>query len=139
MRYGYRCIQVLLRYEGIRVNKKRVYRLNCEEGLQLRAKRPRRHVTAATRRSPAVRPLTPNVACSKDFVSDQTAAGQRFRALTVVDVFSRECLAIEPGQKLGSVSTTRVGLTGLSTTKPPLNMLLSGLEKAGNSQAAWLE
>ena len=94
MRYGYLRIQVSLRREGIRVNKKRVYGLYCEEGLQLRAKRPRRHVMAATRRSPVVRPLAPNVAWCMNFVSDQTAAGQRFRALTVVDVFSRECLAI---------------------------------------------
>jgi putative transposase len=36
-----------------------------------------------------------------DFVSDQTATGERFRALTIVDVFTRECLAIEPGRKLG--------------------------------------
>jgi putative transposase len=39
--------------------------------------------------------VAPNVAWSMDFVSDQTASGQRFRALTVVDVFSRECLAID--------------------------------------------
>ena len=108
VRYGYRRIQVLLKREGIRVNKKRVYRLYCEEGLQLRARRPRRHVTAATRRLSAVRPLAPNVAWSMDFVSDQTAAGARFRALTVVDVFTRECLAIEPGQKLGGADVVNV-------------------------------
>ena len=108
VRYGYRRIQVLLKREGIRVNKKRVYRLYCEEGLQLRARRPRRHVTAATRRSSTVRPLAPNVAWSMDFVSDQTAAGARFRALTVVDVFTRECLAIEPGQKLGGADVVNV-------------------------------
>jgi transposase InsO family protein len=44
--------------------------------------------------------VAPNVALSMDLVSDQTASGQRFRALTVVDVFSRECLAIEPGRSL---------------------------------------
>jgi putative transposase len=36
------------------------------------------------------------------FVSDQTASGERFRAPTVVDVCTRECLAIEPGQNLGA-------------------------------------
>ena len=108
VRYGYRRIQVLLKREGIQVNKKRVYRLYCEEGLQLRARRPRRHVTAATRRSAAAMPLAPNVAWSMDFVSDQTAAGARFRALTVVDVFTRECLAIEPGQALGGAEVVNV-------------------------------
>ena len=43
-----------------------------------------------------------------DFVSDQAANGQRFRALTVVDVFTRECLAIEPGQSLGGAEVVNV-------------------------------
>ena len=107
VRYGYRRIQVLLKRERIQVIKKRVYRLYCEEGLQLCARRPRRHVTADTRRSPAARPLVPNVAWSMDLVSDQTAAGARFRALTVVDSFIRDCLAIEPGQKLGGADRSR--------------------------------
>jgi putative transposase len=108
VRYGYRRIHILLKREGIHINKKRVYRLYSEDGLQLRSKRPRRHVTAATRRPPRAKPQAPNVAWSMDFVSDQTASGQRFRALTVVDVFSRECLAIEPGQKLGGADVVNV-------------------------------
>jgi putative transposase len=98
----------LLKREGIHVNKKRVYRLYSEDGLQLRSKRPRRHVTAATRQPPRAKPQAPNVAWSMDFVSDQTVSGQRFRALTVVDVFSRECLAIEPGQKPGGADVVNV-------------------------------
>ena len=43
-----------------------------------------------------------------DFVSDQTSDGQRFRALTVVDVFTRECLAIEPGKSLRSADVVNV-------------------------------
>jgi len=101
VRYGYRRSHILLKREGIHVNKKCVYRPYSEDGLQLRSKRPRRHVSAATRRPPRAKPQAPNVAWSMDFVSDQTASGRRFRALTIVDVFSRECLAIEPGQSLG--------------------------------------
>jgi len=107
-RYGYRRIHILLKREGIHVNRKRVYRLYCVEGLQLRAKRPKRHVTAANRQPPQVKPQAPNVAWSMDFVSDQTATGQRFRALTILDVFTRECLAIEPGQSLGGVDVVAV-------------------------------
>ena len=99
IRYGYRRIHVLLKREGFHINKKRVYRLYREEGLQIRVRRPRRHVTAANRQPPRARPQGPNVAWSMDFV--QAANGQRFRALTVVDVFTRECLAIEPGQQPG--------------------------------------
>jgi putative transposase len=133
VRYGYRRIQVLLKREGIRVNKKRVYRLYCEEGLQLRARRRRRHVTAATRRSPATRPLAPNVAWSMDFVSDQTAAGARFRALSVVDVFTRECLAIEPGQKLGAADVVNV-LSRNATERGVPKRIHCGSEFAGSSR-----
>jgi len=51
-----------------------------------------------------------------DFVSDQTAAGARFRALTVVDVFTRAYLAIEPGQKIGGADVVNV----LSEVQNPL-------------------
>ena len=88
IRYGYKRIHVLLKRQGIHVNKKRVYRLYCQEGLQLRPRRPRRHVSAASRQPPRAKPRAPNVAWSMDFVSDQTSDGQRFRALTVVDVFT---------------------------------------------------
>ena len=108
IRYGYKRVHILLRREGIHVNKKRVYRLYCEEGLQIRARRRRRPVTAASRRPPRIRPRAPDVAWSMDFVSDQTVSGKRFRALTVVDLFTRECLAIEPGQSLGGVDVVNV-------------------------------
>ena len=79
------------------VNHKRVYRLYREEGLSLRLKRPRRHVSAANReRQPAA--TAPNELWSMDFVSDALFDGRRLRALTVVDAFTREALAIEVDQ-----------------------------------------
>ena len=79
------------------VNHKRVYRLYREEGLSLRLKRPRRHVSAADReRQPAA--TAPNALWSMDFVSDALFDGRRLRALTVVDAFTREALAIEVDQ-----------------------------------------
>ena len=101
VRYGYKRIHILLRREGVHVNHKRVQRLYCLEGLQLRPKRPRRHVSAARRQPPRVRARSPNAAWSMDFVSDQLQNGLRFRALTIVDVFTRENLAIHVGRKLG--------------------------------------
>lgn len=93
VRYGYRRVHVLLRREGWRVNHKRVFRLYQEEGLSLRLKRPKRRVSSAHRRT---RPILqgPNECWSMDFVCDQLFNGQRFRALTIVDNYSRECLAI---------------------------------------------
>ncbi len=99
IRYGYRKIRVLLNREGWKVGKKRVYRLYREEGLTLR-RRPRRRRQVAVHRRERTKPRAPNEVWSLDFVADQLADGRRFRALTVVDVFTRECLAIEVGQSL---------------------------------------
>jgi putative transposase len=99
VRYGYRRIHVLLRRDGWKVGKDQMYRLYREEQLQLRSKLPRRRKMVVTRLE-RVRPRAANEVWSLDFVSDQLADGTRFRALTVVDVFSREALAIEVGQKL---------------------------------------
>lgn len=99
VRYGYRRIHVLLLREGFHVNRKRVYRIYREEGLNLRRKRPRRHVTAARR---IERPMAEklNESWSMDFVSDALFDGRRFRALTLVDNFSRECLSIRADQRI---------------------------------------
>ena len=97
MRYGYRRIYVLLRREGMAVNHKRIYRLYRQEGLNLRVKRPKRHVSAAHRlERPAV--AAPGQVWSMDFVSDALFDGRRLRALTLLDVYTRECLAISVDQ-----------------------------------------
>jgi len=96
-RYGYYRIYILLRREGWLVNHKRVYRLYREDGLSLRLKRPRRNVSAANReRQPEA--MAANELWSMDFVSDALFDGRRLRALTVVDAFTREALAIDVDQ-----------------------------------------
>lgn len=107
-RYGYRRLHVLLRREGYQVGKHLVYRLYCEEGLVLRPRRPRRHVSAARRQRPVRGASHVNEAWSMDFVSDQLQNGNRFRALTVVDVYTRECLAIEAGRRLTGDDVVRI-------------------------------
>ena len=93
VRYGMPRIHTLLRREGWLINHKKTHRIYCEEGLNLRRKRPRRRVAAAHRVEQPVL-TTINECISMDFVADQLFSGQRIRALTVVDNFSRECLAI---------------------------------------------
>ncbi len=94
VRYGYRRISVLLRREGLRVNDKRVYRLYRLEGLSLRAKLPRRRRAAAPR-SQRVVPDGVNQVWSMDFMHDRLADNRAYRLLTIVDIFSRECVALE--------------------------------------------
>jgi putative transposase len=93
VRYGYWRIYTLLRREGWRVNHKRVYRLYKLEGLNLRSKRPRRN-RAAAHRLERIEETRPHQTWSMDFVADALFDGRRFRALTVVDNYSRQCLAI---------------------------------------------
>ncbi|SVU79452.1 IS3 family element, transposase orfB [Klebsiella pneumoniae] len=99
IRYGCPRIHIQLRREGWPVNHKKTHRIYCLEGLNLRKKRPRRHVSAAHRQQ---RPVLSGVdqCWSMDFVSDNLFNGRRFRALTVVDNFSRECVAIHAGKSL---------------------------------------
>jgi putative transposase len=94
--YGYRRVHVLLRREGWRVNAKRIYRLYREEGLCLRSKRPRRRRSAVRREAP-VAARRPNERWAMDFMHDTLADGRKLRVLTVLDTFTRECVALEVG------------------------------------------
>jgi putative transposase len=99
VRYGYRKIRVLLNREGRDVGKRLVYRLYKEEGVALK-KRPQCKRKALRHREERFTAIAPNRAWSIDFVADQLHDGTRFRALTVVDVYTREGIAIEAGQRL---------------------------------------
>lgn len=107
IRYGYRRVHIMLKREGWEVGKHVVYRLYREEGLVLRRRRPRRRKMAAHReaRRQASRP---NEAWSLDFVHDQLSSGAKIRLLTVIDVFTREALAIEVGARLRGGDVARV-------------------------------
>lgn len=107
VRYGYKRIHVLLRREGWQVNHKRVHRLYCEEGLNLRVRNKRKRPGAALR-FPRQQAQGMNDTWSMDFVSDSLFNGSRFRVLTVVDNYSRECLALEVGQSIRGEHVTAV-------------------------------
>jgi putative transposase len=136
-RYGYRKILVLLKREGWKVGKKLVYRLYCEEGLTLRWK-PRRRRCAATNRRERVKPKAPNEVWGLDFVADQLTDGRRFRALTVVDVFTRESLAIEVGQSLKGEDVVRVlSRIGLERAVPKTLFCDNGTEFTSQAMDLW--
>jgi putative transposase len=99
VRYGYKRIYVLLRREGWQINHKRVYRIYCEEGLNRRAKKKRKRPGAALR-IPRQQACCLNDTWSMDFAADSLFNGKRFRVLTIVDNFSRECLGVKVGQSL---------------------------------------
>jgi putative transposase len=102
-RYGYRRIQVFLGRRGHVMSADRTHRLWRLHGLQVPRKRPRRRI--ATSRP---RPLAPNGAnqvWAYDFVFDACANGQQLKCLTVIDEYTRECLAIDVA---GSIRSARV-------------------------------
>lgn len=107
IRYGVNRIHILLRREGWKDNKKRVHRIYKEEGLNLRSKRPRRSKVAAHRME---RPDLNNLhqCWSMDFVADQLFDGRKFRVLTLVDNFSRQCLATRVGQSIKGIDVVRL-------------------------------
>lgn len=98
-RYGYRRAWAVLRREMV-INLKRVRRLWNQMGLSLPKRRPRRRVRAT-----GVRELLSTHATqvwAYDFVHDGCANGQKLKMLTVIDEWTRECLAIEVGGRINS-------------------------------------
>lgn len=92
-RYGYRRIQVFLAREGHEMSAERAYRLWRQAGLQVPRRRPRRRIASGR---PRPLPATgANQVWAYDFVFDRCANGQQLKCLTVVDEWTRECLAIE--------------------------------------------
>lgn len=106
-RFGYRRLHILLRREGWVVNHKRVLRLYRHEGLSLRIPRKKRKF-AATIRVPLEPPSAPDERWTLDFVADARSDGRRFRVLTVLDIFTRECLALEAATTFPSSLVTLI-------------------------------
>ena len=101
-RYGYRRVRIFLRREGHAMSPERAYRLWRAAGLQLPRRRPRRRI--ATSRPRPLPAIIANQVWAYDFVYDACANGQTLKCLTVIDEFTRECLAIDvAGSRSGRV------------------------------------
>jgi putative transposase len=99
-RYGYRKITDLLHMAGWKVNAKRVQRIWRSEGLKVPAKQPKRgRLWLADGSCIRLRPLRRNHVWAYDFVSEQTSDGRKLRILTVIDEYTRECLALRVSRR----------------------------------------
>jgi len=105
-RWGSPILHDVLRAEGLVRNHKRTERIYREEGLSLRRKR--RKKLPAVARVPLPQAAGPNDRWSMDFIHDQLADGRRFRCLTIVDDFTRQCLAIVVDSSIGGAGVVRV-------------------------------
>jgi transposase InsO family protein len=139
-RYGYRRITALLRREGWRVNAKRVQRIWRQEGLKVPSKQPKRGRLwlgdgSCVRRRAEHR----NHVWSYDFVFERTHEGRPMRLLTIVDEFTRECLAIDVERRLTSEDVLE-RLTELFVRRGPPAYIRSdnGAEFTANAVREWL-
>ena len=124
-RYGYRMVTGLLRTEGWVVNHKRVERIWREEGLKVPKKQPKRgRLWLADGSCIRLRPLYRHHVWAYDFVADRTDDGRPLKMLTVLDEYSRECLAILVARRLQAddvlEALTRALCPARSTGEHPL-------------------
>ena len=95
-RYGYRRVTAILHGEGWKVNPKRVERLWRQEGLKVPSRQPkRRRLWLNDGSCVRLRAARKNHVWSYDFVHERTHNGRAFRLLTILDEYTRECLAID--------------------------------------------
>ena len=135
-RFGYRRLHILLRREGVMINRKKTQRLYREEGLMVRRRRNRRRAIGA--RAPAPVLALPNQRWSLDFVHDQMASGRRFRVLNIVDDVTRECLRAVPDTSISGRRVVRE-LSDLIEERGRPGMIVSdnGTELTSNAVLAW--
>jgi len=140
-RYGYRQIAALLRNEGWVVNHKRIERLWRREGLKVPAKQPkRRRLWLNDGSCVRLRPAHKDHVWTYDFVMTRTADGRPVRMLTLLDEFTRECLAIDVARKLNSEDVLE-RLTDLFVSRGVPDYIRSdnGSEFTATAVREWLE
>lgn len=102
-RWGYRRVRAVLAKKGVFLNAKKAHRLWKKGNLQVPVRRRRRR---GGKRDPMTMKVTgPNQVWAYDFVFDRCQNGQSLKCLTVIDEWSRECLAIDVA---GSLRAERV-------------------------------
>ncbi|WP_405241563.1 IS3 family transposase [Lentisalinibacter salinarum] len=136
-RYGYRRIQVFLARRGFEMSSDRAYRLWRQAGLQVPRRRPRRRI--ASGRPRPLPPAAANHVWAYDFVFDRCANGQQLKCLTVVDEWTRECLAIEVSGSIRSRHVIEVLTRLVSTHGAPRHLRSdNGPEFVSRAILQWL-
>ena len=135
-RFGYRRLHALLRREGIAVNHKRVARLYRAEGLAVRGRKRKARSRMRRGRPPA--PERANAQWALDFIEDALASGRKLRLLSVLDVFTREALALEVDTSLPGRAVVRVlDHLGQERPLPDLVVLDNGPELISRVLEEW--
>jgi transposase InsO family protein len=140
-RYGYRRITALLQTEGFRVNHKRVERIWRREGLKVPKKMPkRRRLWLNDGSCLRLRPAYRDHVWSYDFMMDRTRDGRALKLLTVIDEYSRECLAIDVSRRITSEEVLeRLAQLFLERGLPAYIRSDNGPEFVAKAVREWLE
>ena len=135
-RYGARRLHVLLRREGLVVNHKRTERIYRELGLSIRTKKRKRLVNRLRLALPI--PSRSNEIWAVDFIHDTLSNGRRLKCLTLVDIYSRECLALVGDISLPGSSVVTI-LERLRETRgtPKIIVVDNGPEFTGRALGEW--
>jgi putative transposase len=108
-RYGYRRIWALLRREGWRVNRKRVWRLWRRQGLKVPRKQRKKRRLGSSANSCVRRPAEhKGHVWSWDFLHDRTTDGGPLKWFTLVDEYTRECVALEVRRSMTAKAVSAV-------------------------------
>jgi putative transposase len=135
-RFGYRRLGILLKREGVSMNKKKLFRLYREEGLAVRRRRGRKRATGT--RARMALPDGPNQRWSLDFVADTLSWGRRFRILCIVDDFTREALALVVDTSIGGHRMAReLDALILRRGKPAMIVSDNGTEMTSRAMLEW--
>ena len=139
-RFGYRRIWALLRREGWPINRKRVYRLWRKEGLKVPVKRRKRRRLGQSENGCARRRAEhKDHVWAWDFIHDRTESGTALKWLSVVDEFTRECLALHADRSITSEDVIDVLMNLFCTRGVPCHVRSdNGPEFIANALRDWL-
>jgi len=134
--WGYPMLHDILRREGLVRNPKRTWRIYKENGLTLKLRKRNKRASMVRLELPI--PSRPNEHWAMDFVSDGLWNGRKIKVLTALDIFTKECLAIEVDTSINGERVTRV-LDWLVLTKgcPEVITTDNGPEFAGRALDKW--
>jgi len=139
-RYGYRRIWALLRREGWRVNRKRIHRLWRKEGLKVPRKQRKKRRLGSSANSCVRRPAAhKDHVWAWDFLHDRTTDGGPLKWFTLVDEYTRECLALEVARGLTARGVTEVLAGVVPERGAPANVRSdNGPEFIAKAIRAWM-
>ena len=137
-RFGYRRLHVMLKSEGLVVNRKKTQRIDREDGLKVRRRGARRRAIGT--RAPIPAASRPNARWPLDCVHDQFVCGRRFRILNVVDDVTQECLGAIPDVSRSGRRVVRE-LDRIIARRGPPDMMVSdnGTELTSHAVLAWTQ